>query len=59
MFDLPMQGDGAKLQSMVGAIIYIRVSTKEQTENLAVGVNRNDQQLSSRGIAASRSPVAF
>src|SRR5689334_12688593 len=31
-----MQNDGAKLQSMVGAIIYIRVSTKEQTENLSL-----------------------
>ena len=36
MFDLPMQNDGAKLRSMVGAIIYIRVSTKEQTENLSL-----------------------
>ena len=36
MFDLPMQNDGANLRSMVGAIIYIRVSTKEQTENLSL-----------------------
>ena len=27
MFDLPMQNDGVNLPSMVGAIIYIRVST--------------------------------
>ena len=31
-----MQNDGAKLRFMVGAIIYIRVSTKEQTENLSL-----------------------
>jgi len=36
MFDLPIPTDGAKLRSMVGAIIYIRVSTKEQTENLSL-----------------------
>ena len=36
MFDLPTQNDGANLRSMVGAIIYIRVSTKEQTENLSL-----------------------
>ena len=36
MFDLPMQNDGVNLRSMVGAIIYIRVSTKEQTENLSL-----------------------
>jgi site-specific DNA recombinase len=36
MFDLPVQDDGAKLRSMVGAIIYIRVSTKEQAENLSL-----------------------
>ena len=31
-----MQNDGANLRFMVGAIIYIRVSTKEQTENLSL-----------------------
>jgi site-specific DNA recombinase len=36
MFRLPTQDDGATLRSMVGAIIYIRVSTKEQTENLSL-----------------------
>src|SRR5687767_11463946 len=36
MIDLPTPTDGAKLRSMVGAIIYIRVSTKEQTENLSL-----------------------
>jgi len=36
MFDLPLQNDGARLRSMVGAVIYIRVSTKEQTENLSL-----------------------
>ena len=34
--DLPVSGNGVKLRSMVGAIIYIRVSTKEQTENLSL-----------------------
>ncbi len=28
--------EGTKLRSMVGAVIYIRVSTKEQTENLSL-----------------------
>jgi hypothetical protein len=27
---------GSKLPLMVGAIIYVRVSTKEQTENLSL-----------------------
>jgi len=36
MLDLPTPADDAKLRSMVGAIIYIRVSTKEQTENLSL-----------------------
>jgi len=36
MFDLLTPTDGANLRSMVGAIIYIRVSTKEQTENLSL-----------------------
>lgn len=34
--DLPVSANGAKLRSMVGAVIYIRVSTKEQTENLSL-----------------------
>ena len=33
---LPTPNAGAKLRSMVGAIIYIRVSTKEQTDNLSL-----------------------
>jgi hypothetical protein len=33
---LPAAGDGAKLPDMVGAVIYLRVSTKEQTENLSL-----------------------
>ena len=33
---LPASGDGAKLPEMVGAVIYVRVSTKEQTENLSL-----------------------
>jgi DNA invertase Pin-like site-specific DNA recombinase len=33
---LPAFGDGAKLSEMVGAVIYVRVSTKEQTENLSL-----------------------
>jgi site-specific DNA recombinase len=36
MFDLPTQDDGVNLRPLVGAIIYIRVSTKEQTENLSL-----------------------
>ena len=36
MSDLPLPTAGANLRSMVGAIIYIRVSTKEQTENLSL-----------------------
>ena len=33
---LPATNDGRKLPAMVGAVIYIRVSTKEQTENLSL-----------------------
>ena len=33
---LPAAGDGAKLAEMIGAVIYVRVSTKEQTENLSL-----------------------
>ena len=33
---LPVPSDGAKLTDMVGAVIYVRVSTKEQTENLSL-----------------------
>ncbi len=36
MLALPRSDVRAKLGSMVGAIIYIRVSTKEQTENLSL-----------------------
>ncbi len=28
--------DSAKLRPMIGAVIYVRVSTKEQTENLSL-----------------------
>ena len=34
--DLPVSANGVKLRSMVGAVIYVRVSTKEQTENLSL-----------------------
>ena len=33
---LPAAGDGTRLPEMVGAVIYVRVSTKEQTENLSL-----------------------
>ena len=33
---MPAHSDGAKLTDMVGAVIYVRVSTKEQTENLSL-----------------------
>jgi len=33
---MPAYDDGAKLPEMVGAVIYVRVSTKEQTENLSL-----------------------
>ena len=33
---LPSSASGSKLRPMVGAVIYIRVSTKEQTENLSL-----------------------
>ena len=33
---LPAAGDGIKLTEMIGAVIYVRVSTKEQTENLSL-----------------------
>ena len=33
---LPASDIGVKLPEMVGAVIYVRVSTKEQTENLSL-----------------------
>src|SRR5437879_6573314 len=33
---LPRSNDGVKLQPMICAVIYVRVSTKEQTENLSL-----------------------
>src|SRR5437762_10186223 len=33
---LPPSADGHKLRRMIGAVTYIRVSTKEQTENLSL-----------------------
>ncbi len=33
---LPTPVNGSKLPAMVGAVIYVRVSTKEQTENLSL-----------------------
>ena len=33
---MPAFDDGAKLPEMVGAVIYVRVSTKEQTENVSL-----------------------
>jgi site-specific DNA recombinase len=33
---LPPSADSAKLRPMIGAVIYVRVSTKEQTENLSL-----------------------
>jgi hypothetical protein len=33
---LPVPENGFKLPTMVGAVIYVRVSTKEQTENLSL-----------------------
>jgi hypothetical protein len=33
---LPPAGDGSKLTEMIGAVIYVRVSAKEQTENLSL-----------------------
>ena len=33
---LPVPADGSKLPRMVGAVIYVRVSTKEQIENLSL-----------------------
>lgn len=36
MSTLPRFANGSKLQPMVGAVIYIRVSTKEQIENLSL-----------------------
>ena len=33
---LPEPANGSKLPPMVGAVIYVRVSTKEQTENLSL-----------------------
>ena len=34
--NLPVPANGSTLPTMVGAVIYVRVSTKEQTENLSL-----------------------
>jgi hypothetical protein len=34
--NLPEPVNGSTLPTMVGAVIYVRVSTKEQTENLSL-----------------------
>src|SRR5262249_31587245 len=34
--NLPEPSNGSRLPTMVGAVIYVRVSTKEQTENLSL-----------------------
>ena len=34
--NLPEPANGSTLPTMVGAVIYVRVSTKEQTENLSL-----------------------
>ena len=36
LITLPAPANGSKLRPMVGAVIYIRVRTKEQTENLSL-----------------------
>jgi site-specific DNA recombinase len=36
LITFPTRTNGSKLRPMVGAVIYIRVSTKEQTENLSL-----------------------
>ena len=33
---LPASANGSKLRPMIGAVIYVRVSTKEQTQNLSL-----------------------
>ena len=33
---LPHHPNGSKLRPMIGAVIYVRVSTKEQTGNLSL-----------------------
>ena len=33
---LPHPPNGSKLRPMIGAVVYVRVSTKEQTENLSL-----------------------
>ena len=36
LITLPAPANGSNLRPMVGAVIYVRVSTKEQTENLSL-----------------------
>ena len=53
---LPQGDDGAKLRPMIGAVIYVRVSTKEQTENLRFAREKYDHfalrvHLKSLGIS--------
>jgi hypothetical protein len=44
---LPPSEDGAKLRPMIGAVIDVRVSTKEQTENLASPMPASWNQIAS------------
>ena len=50
--DLPVSANGAKLRSMVGAVIYIRVSTKEQTENLNLKTHEVPRHFATVGDGA-------
>ena len=47
---LPEPANGSTLPTMVGAVIYVRVSTKEQTENLSL----RPSFARARSIAAAR-----
>jgi hypothetical protein len=45
---LPVPANGSNLPLMVGAVIYVRVSTKEQTENLSRAVSMDILQFAAR-----------
>jgi DNA invertase Pin-like site-specific DNA recombinase len=57
---LPPGANGSKLRLMVGAVIYIRVSTKEQTENLSLSTQLKacEEYCERQGFEARRLPTA-
>ena len=50
---LPESANGSTLPTMVGAVIYVRVSTKEQTENLSLPTQLRAGEAAAKGTKSS------